>query len=159
MFLFPRLDWDIDISDFEKIDFVAHEPYLAFFSLMKRSFFGPTSRIQAPLWGRGIFYVPENFIFLKVQCLSFQMTCRTFLYDFKQKKAACLRKKHQKNTLSRFLTGASLNPKKKDWLSSKYLVFFEWKFLRMPTPFKSDVKFFKNTPLQNPKKCLKGGYP
>ena len=30
MFLFPWLDWGIDISDFEKIDFLAHDPYLAF---------------------------------------------------------------------------------------------------------------------------------
>ena len=30
MFLFPWLDWCIDILDFEKIDFLAHWPFLAF---------------------------------------------------------------------------------------------------------------------------------
>ena len=30
MFLFPCLDWCIDILDFEKIDFLSHEPFLAF---------------------------------------------------------------------------------------------------------------------------------
>jgi preprotein translocase subunit SecF len=30
MFLFPGLDWGIDISGFEKIDFLTHEQFLAF---------------------------------------------------------------------------------------------------------------------------------
>ena len=55
MVSFSWLDWGIDISDFEKIDFLAHEPYLetrqskelsfGVFSPMKNRSFGPTSRI------------------------------------------------------------------------------------------------------------------
>ena len=60
--------------------------------------------------GRRIFYVPQNFHFLKIQYLSFQMTCRTFLYDFKRKKKRLVyEKKAKKITLRSFLTGASLD--------------------------------------------------
>ena len=38
MFLFPWLEWGIDISDFEKIDFGGHERFLTFSTLLKRVF-------------------------------------------------------------------------------------------------------------------------
>ena len=38
MFLFPWLDWGIDISDFEKIDFLGHGRFLAFSAPCKSDF-------------------------------------------------------------------------------------------------------------------------
>ena len=35
VFLFPRLDWGIDISDFEKIDFLVHVAIFGLFSPLK----------------------------------------------------------------------------------------------------------------------------
>ena len=35
VFLFPRLDWGIDISDFEKIDFLGHVAIFGLFSPLK----------------------------------------------------------------------------------------------------------------------------
>ena len=39
MFLFPWLDWGNDISDFEKIDFLAGQAILSVFSTLQKPFF------------------------------------------------------------------------------------------------------------------------
>ena len=39
MFLFPWLDWGNDISDFEKIDFLAGQAILSVFSTLQKWFF------------------------------------------------------------------------------------------------------------------------
>ena len=51
MFLFPWLDWGIDISDFEKIDFLGHERFLAFSAPWKRDFLTLGPIFRAPLGG------------------------------------------------------------------------------------------------------------
>ena len=91
MFIFPWLDWGMDISVFEKIDFFARDPFFVIFCRLKRHIF--------PFWRSRIFYVPRKFYFLKVPCLGFQITCRTFLYDFKRKKTRLVYGKKAKKTL------------------------------------------------------------
>ena len=49
MFLFPWLDWGIDISDFEKIDFLDHERFLAFSAPWKRDFLTLGAILRGPL--------------------------------------------------------------------------------------------------------------
>ena len=49
MFLFPWLDWGIDISDFEKIDFLGHERFLAFSAPWKRVFFDIGGYFEGPI--------------------------------------------------------------------------------------------------------------
>ena len=47
MFLFPWLDWGIDISDFGKIDFLTHKPFLAFSAPWKSAIFDPQVKFRA----------------------------------------------------------------------------------------------------------------
>ena len=49
MFLFPWLDWGIDISDFEKIDFLGHERFWAFSAPCKRDFLTLGAILRGPL--------------------------------------------------------------------------------------------------------------
>ena len=49
MFLFPWLDWGIDISDFEKIDFLGHGRFLAFSAPCKSDFLTWGIILRAPL--------------------------------------------------------------------------------------------------------------
>ena len=49
MFLFPWLDWGIDISDFEKIDFLGHGRFLAFSAPCKSDFLTWAIILRAPL--------------------------------------------------------------------------------------------------------------
>ena len=63
MFLFPWLDWGIDISDFEKIDFLAHEPYLAFLAHEKALFGGPQVEFRPHSGGVEYSTSITNFIF------------------------------------------------------------------------------------------------
>ena len=65
-------------------------------SLLKGILFGLITEIWVALWGRRIFYAPQNFYFPKVQCLSFQMACRTFLSDYYRKKTPLRRKTCEK---------------------------------------------------------------
>ena len=51
MFLFPWLDWGIDISDFEKIDFLGHERFWAFSAPWKRDFLTLGPILKVPLGG------------------------------------------------------------------------------------------------------------
>ena len=49
MFLFPWLDWGIDISDFEKIDFLGHGRFLAFSAPWKRDFLTWGDNFEGPI--------------------------------------------------------------------------------------------------------------
>ena len=51
MFLFPWLDWGIDTSDFEKIDFLGHERFLAFSAPWSRAFLTLERIFRGPLGG------------------------------------------------------------------------------------------------------------
>ena len=51
MFLFPWLDWCMDILDFEKIDFLSHEPFLAI-SAPKKPHFHKKNLTCGPGTGR-----------------------------------------------------------------------------------------------------------
>ena len=96
MFLFPWLDWGIDISDFEKIDFLAHEPYLAFLAPWKGAFLGPQVEFRPQFGGVEYSTCPKIFIFEKYNISAFKWRVERFSTTLKEKKAACLRKKGEK---------------------------------------------------------------
>ena len=96
MFLFPWLDWGIDISDFEKIDFLAHEPYLAFLAPWKGAFLGPQVEFRPHSGGVEYSTCPKIFIFEKYNISAFKWRVERFSTTLKEKKAACLRKKRRK---------------------------------------------------------------
>ena len=94
--LFPWLDWGIDISDFEKIDFLAHEPYLAFLAPWKGAFLGPQVEFRPQFGGVEYSTCPKIFIFEKYNISAFKWRVERFSTTLKEKKAACLRKKGEK---------------------------------------------------------------
>ena len=49
MFLFPWLDWGIDISDFEKIDLLGHGRFLAFSAPCRSDFLTWAIILRGPL--------------------------------------------------------------------------------------------------------------
>ena len=72
MFLFPWLDWGIDISNFEKIDFLSHWAIFGDFGMWLWSIFSPQVKVVANL--RPIEYSdgPENFVFKKPNISAFE---------------------------------------------------------------------------------------
>ena len=97
MFLFPWLDWGIDISDFEKIDFLAHEPYLAFLAPWKGAFLDPQVEFRPHSGGVEYSTCLKIFIFWKYNVSAFKWRVERFYTTLRKNKAACLRKKHPKN--------------------------------------------------------------
>ena len=69
LFLFPWLDWGIDILDFEKIDFLGHERFWAFSAPWKRDFLTLEPILKGPLGGPRVkifkFFFSEIIIFKK----------------------------------------------------------------------------------------------
>ena len=73
---FTWLDWGIDISDFEKIDFLGHERFWAFSAPRKRDFFTLGTIFRVPLGGPRVkilnFFLSKIFKkFLKVPKIYF----------------------------------------------------------------------------------------
>ena len=112
MFLFPWLHWGIDISDFEKIDFLAHEPYLAFLASWKGVFLGPQVEFRPHSGGVEYSTCLKIFIFWKYNVSAFKWRVERFSTTLKEKKRLVYEKKAKKTTLRHFLTGASLIMKK-----------------------------------------------
>ena len=86
MFLFPWLDWGIDISDFEKIDFLAHEPYLAFLAPWKGAFLGPQVEFRPHSGGVEYSTCLKIFIFWKYNVSAFKWRVEYFYTTLNKKK-------------------------------------------------------------------------
>ena len=96
MFLFPWLDWGIDISDFEKIDFLAHEPYLAFLAPWKGAFLGPQVEFRPHSGGVEYSTCLKIFIFWKYNVSAFKWRVERFSTTLKEKKSGLFTKKTPK---------------------------------------------------------------
>ena len=73
MFLFPWLDWGIDISDFEKIDFLGHWAIFGDFEISFWSIFIPQVKFVANL--KPVEYSDSPIFLLKALHFSFQTPC------------------------------------------------------------------------------------
>ena len=95
MFLFPWLDWGIDISDFGKIEFLTHKPFLAFSALWKRAFLDPQVKFRADYGGVEYSDVPE-FFFWKLIISAFKRRIWNFYITPRYDNPAISLKKSEK---------------------------------------------------------------
>ena len=97
MFLFPWLDCGIDISVFEKIDFLDHKQFLPFSAPWKGAFLGSQVKFRPHSGGVEYSTSIKIFIFKKPNVSAFKCRVSRFFPTITDKKPPLRRKKCEKN--------------------------------------------------------------